>query len=506
MDINKNIQTKKEEDPLTIRNLPLDLINLINRFLIIPREDFNKINDMNEMEETLKKHNDRWYIIVQTENGYKLKDVSTKIPIIIFERMYNGIISKNDYEKYPFNGSFISKNDDAKFLYQYGQNFIEKWDPIMKTIYNQHFYLFKNLLKNDIDINIQANITFDYYFIQRIYGSNHHNRSLKITSLELAVEFGLVKFVKLLLIRDGAIFNPIFNVGLFIHGKMARNMVNTCIYNIICKKKTEQFLTILELLLERSDINLIFKQNNRIDLNQPDTILSRIIDRVNQPLQAPKELITCLLKRTDIGINKKNNHGQIPIFQLLKYRMQYVVKKSYMSFDERINHILYLFEQFIKHPNIKINKTNSRGHTCIYEACQIGATAIVKILLNHKDIDLNIQTKQNGNTPLMAAIRENNHNLELIDILLECKDIDINLCDNHTTRRTALALAIRYGKVNIINKLLADPRIIVEKNRNYLKHIHNVGKKYRQEIIDILNNHKKDIPFTLPKIQNKGKI
>ena len=54
MNINKNIQTKKDEDPLTIQNLPLDLLNIINRFLIIPREDFNKIDDINEMEEILQ--------------------------------------------------------------------------------------------------------------------------------------------------------------------------------------------------------------------------------------------------------------------------------------------------------------------------------------------------------------------------------------------------------------------------------------------------------------------
>ena len=98
-------------------------------------------------------------------------------------------------------------------------------------------------------------------------------------------------------------------------------------------------------------------------------------------------------------------------------------------------------------PPEDINRQKNRD-TALILASYFGITEIVKLLLEHKDIDVDIQDSH-GWTALICATNE--RNTEIVKLLLEHKDIDINI--QNYNGKTALMIAFRKGHTEIVKLL-----------------------------------------------------
>lgn len=91
-----------------------------------------------------------------------------------------------------------------------------------------------------------------------------------------------------------------------------------------------------------------------------------------------------------------------------------------------------------------MNIRSSAGFTPLMIACSrySAQPAIVKMLLQHPNIDVNMQSNA-GYTALMLACGESFSQPEITEMLLSCPDINVNLQSNSLF--TALIFACAYG-------------------------------------------------------------
>ena len=68
--------------------------------------------------------------------------------------------------------------------------------------------------------------------------------------------------------------------------------------------------------------------------------------------------------------------------------------------------------------DIDVNKCDAEGFTPLMLAAQFGERKIVDVLLSRKDIDLEVVTPSHGNTALFSAYQS--HCKDIIDVLLKC--------------------------------------------------------------------------------------
>jgi len=90
-------------------------------------------------------------------------------------------------------------------------------------------------------------------------------------------------------------------------------------------------------------------------------------------------------------------------------------------------------------PGININQLNSKENkaTSLYIACQNGHADVVKLLLTHKDIDVNIPLNTNGASPLYIACGMGH--ADVVQLLLAREDIDVNQVANDGTTPLQIA-------------------------------------------------------------------
>jgi ankyrin repeat domain-containing protein 50 len=104
------------------------------------------------------------------------------------------------------------------------------------------------------------------------------------------------------------------------------------------------------------------------------------------------------------------------------------------------------------------NTACSRGGAALHRAAVYDYLGIVKLLLVHKDIDVNAyHSGWDHESPLMLA-SEYGHT-DVVKVLLDRSDIKIN---DLSGDYSALHLAVRYEQTETVKILLADPRIDVE--------------------------------------------
>lgn len=132
----------------------------------------------------------------------------------------------------------------------------------------------------------------------------------------------------------------------------------------------------------------------------------------------------------------------------------------------------------------------------IHYACYKNYNTIVKLLID-QGCDVNIETGDNY-TPLQLACMQNS--LQALEILLSCKDIDIN---KNTLRGTALHMAFRHGCLLTAEKLLdsgANPNIQDSDGNipilvtNQIQLLELIPKYIGKDLMKRYSNQKKDLP------------
>ncbi len=190
----------------------------------------------------------------------------------------------------------------------------------------------------------------------------------------------------------------------------------------------------------------------------------------------------------------------------------------------------------VKLPYLDYQNINSKK-TALYLAVENENIEIVKILLSHKDVDVNIlnesnaeytrgrsdeyfsytdyKTKNKKRTALYLAVLK--ENTEIIKLLLENKRIDVNVINTSTfdtawdkgdvyfteykKERTALYLAVQKRNIEIINLLLSNNNIDV----NILNSIYFINDKQNDFIFNDNDSQSSDFNDEINYIWNQPK-
>jgi ankyrin repeat protein len=142
--------------------------------------------------------------------------------------------------------------------------------------------------------------------------------------------------------------------------------------------------------------------------------------------------------------------------------------------------------------DIGINLVDRYGNTALHNACKKNYTSIVRLLLTNNDtINVNIPN-QNGNTPLMLAVYENN--IEIIHELLKCKDINVNSLN--VQLETPLIAACRMNNYKIA-KILVENEAIINKryDLNGETAIFHAIRNNNRKLTSLLLEHEASIAF-----------
>lgn len=135
---------------------------------------------------------------------------------------------------------------------------------------------------------------------------------------------------------------------------------------------------------------------------------------------------------------------------------------------------LNIVEYILSFPNIEINKTNHQNRSALTMACLEGDARIVELLLNYPNIDINTKDGQNGYTPLMDASYYGYD--KIVKLLLDKKDIDVNIF-NHLGH-SAFSMAVKQGNLKVVQLLLKVPNIdinIIDKDgKSVLKFAYDI--------------------------------
>jgi len=105
-----------------------------------------------------------------------------------------------------------------------------------------------------------------------------------------------------------------------------------------------------------------------------------------------------------------------------------------------------------------VNAKDKYGRTALIFAVVHEQTEIVKVLLAQKGIDVNLKTKEGGETALMIAAFDQDR-IEIVKALLAKKEIDVNA--KNVVGETALMTASLKGNTDIVKALLAIKNIDV---------------------------------------------
>ncbi len=111
-----------------------------------------------------------------------------------------------------------------------------------------------------------------------------------------------------------------------------------------------------------------------------------------------------------------------------------------------------------KDPGVLSVTDGENGYTALISAAGEGETDAVKLLLDHKDINVNMQG-QNGNTALILAAEEGR--TDTVKLLLDHKYIKVNM--QNIQKNTALITVMR-------NESRSRKRVSIDVVKNLLKH------------------------------------
>ena len=136
--------------------------------------------------------------------------------------------------------------------------------------------------------------------------------------------------------------------------------------------------------------------------------------------------------------------------------------------------------------DIDINHTNTRSWTALHMAGHCGNVDVVKILLNHKESNVNASGTAYGHTPLFLACT-NGHD-EAAGALVQ-HHADVNIADNEGD--TPLIAACSQGHRNIIQRLLDISETDVnQSNKKSATALHMACLNGHADIVELLVNHK----------------
>ena len=122
--------------------------------------------------------------------------------------------------------------------------------------------------------------------------------------------------------------------------------------------------------------------------------------------------------------------------------------------SEAVEQVMVLLE---KNGTLNVNQTNQSNKTCLNIASELGHFDVVKLLLNHKNIQINLAAPDAGEGAPIITAAENGH-VEIVELLLKHPSIDVNQVKIQG-KRSALIVACIQGHVDCTRALLQHPEL-----------------------------------------------
>lgn len=144
-------------------------------------------------------------------------------------------------------------------------------------------------------------------------------------------------------------------------------------------------------------------------------------------------------------------------------------------------------ELLLKHPYYDINlQTPKDKYTALMYASKWGFTDIVQKMLQHPQINVNIENYENETALHLACYTQKT---DVVELLLQYPNIDVN--KKNYKNETALYFACDNGNIDIVELLLENPSIDVNvQSRNWgFTALHEASRKCYTEIVEALLQH-----------------
>ncbi|OUM67236.1 hypothetical protein PIROE2DRAFT_58917 [Piromyces sp. E2] len=204
---------------------------------------------------------------------------------------------------------------------------------------------------------------------------------------------------------------------------------------------------------------------------------------VNAAVNCHLDIVRMLLEHPNIDVNIQDDEGSTALIYAAKEIA--VMMKEYDSEDKdeiseimfKINKLLYednmnvssqnyreIVELLLDHSNIDVNIQDNLGYTALICAAGNNHKETVELLLGHPNagdrIDVNLQDKKGGSA-LIYAVNENHK--EIVKLLLNHPNVKdkINVNIKHNNGGTALMQATLHGYKEVVSILLNHPNIDV---------------------------------------------
>lgn len=224
----------------------------------------------------------------------------------------------------------------------------------------------------------------------------------------------------------------------------------TIYIDFICTEQEAKILT--ELNKHEDIVKLLIYTNKSSTFKDKDLLFNRSL--ICAIINENKNLVESLLSYENINLNAENENGDLPLILAINRSTAEIVKllidngakvniKDKVGFTPLMHAIpdIDKMRLLLEHKDIKVNVQTKGGLSALVLATINLRDAPLKLLLEHKDINVNIKNL-NGNTPLMIASMNNLKNS--VKLLLSAKGIDVNIQNN--IGQTALMLAPNWAE------------------------------------------------------------
>ncbi|CAC5382726.1 unnamed protein product [Mytilus coruscus] len=180
------------------------------------------------------------------------------------------------------------------------------------------------------------------------------------------------------------------------------------------------------------------------------------------------DVVTELLQHS-ADVNKCRNNGTPPL-QIACY-----------------NNRIEVVHELLQCKDIDIDCCDDAGCSSLYKASKKGHVDVVKELLQHS-ADYN-KCNNRGTPPLQIACY--NNRIEVVRILLQCKDIDIDRCDNAGC--SSLYKASQKGHVDVVKELLQHSADVNKCNNNDASPLYRASHEGHVNVVTELLQHSADV-------------
>jgi ankyrin repeat protein len=271
----------------------------------------------------------------------------------------------------------------------------------------------------------------------------------------------------------------------FLNKSHSKNLGITIVYNGLksiprvnlpssdFKKLFEQYYKRKDITISGEDFLLIYNKYEKDEYNESKNKFinefSEGIDELNGYISRNNvSNVKTFLKSFRYSINYFDIPVLVPELNKDISKYEYIISKKYKKENPLMKAVGMnhpeIVQVLLQHEEINVNVQDEKGDTALIWAAEKGRTEVVKRLLKHPLIDVNVQDNI-GQTALMLSVykRKKIPILEIVKELLKRKEIDVNL--QNRNGNTALILtnyaSNTYHREQVVEELLEHDEIDV---------------------------------------------